>query len=501
MKKAGKKKGKKGKKGKKKDAGQRKKKSIMPEMTWKEALLAYDISLKEKNMEDVQYELKQVEDLNLRLKARNNHLKREQENAISILLRANKEFHRKINEKDIITKEHVVEQMKVNWETKKSNKNALIELQEQLIKKDEEILVQKNQIAYWEEYRDRGQFEHEKTIRLLQQEITDMEESFREITAHLQAKLTRAKDEIEKSTAEILDRQKFIATEKAVAKMDKYSRREVIDNSWLTRETETHRKETAELFKTVEKLEEENLKILSELFECQVEDLHISRNFFMTQFADNESLCQNAVLEIDLNDLVHSPSHGALVPAAERRAQQEQIKEVCRSTRPKSAVQQAVEQKLFLLEQLHNSKHVAVSMDSFLTDQVPKEDVEREQEQELLVEDEDEEEEEFAAFDGVNSREGSSDGDPFLEFHHFDDDDFNDYLKLGPLELKLLSVSGQTMPIYKPPTPPEDIIRAKEIRPDHWPVTHKMLRNALHQSPREDTTTTVTVDSKLQLVA
>lgn len=39
----------------------------------------------------------------------------------------------------------------------------------------------------------------------------------------------------------------------------------------------THRMETAELFSVVEKLEEENLRLLSELFQCQVEDLHISR--------------------------------------------------------------------------------------------------------------------------------------------------------------------------------------------------------------------------------
>ena len=33
-----------------------------------------------------------------------------------------------------------------------------------------------------------------------------------------------------------------------------------------------------DLFHAVEKLEDSNLKILSELFECQVEDLHISRS-------------------------------------------------------------------------------------------------------------------------------------------------------------------------------------------------------------------------------
>jgi len=46
----------------------------------------------------------------------------------------------------------------------------------------------------------------------------------------------------------------------------------------VLRQTEIHRKEVAELFRNVEQLEDENLKMLSELFECQVEDLHISRS-------------------------------------------------------------------------------------------------------------------------------------------------------------------------------------------------------------------------------
>jgi len=38
-----------------------------------------------------------------------------------------------------------------------------------------------------------------------------------------------------------------------------------------------HRRETTELFKVAEKLEEENLRTLSELFQCQMEDLRVSR--------------------------------------------------------------------------------------------------------------------------------------------------------------------------------------------------------------------------------
>jgi len=483
MKKGGKKKG-----GKKKDGALRKKKSNVPEMTWKEALLAYDISLKEKIMEDVQYELKQTKDLNLRLKSRNTQLKVEQEEAIAILLKANKDFERMLNSKDVVTKEHVVRQMKLNWDTRKDNEQQLSELEARVHEKSAEIEACQQEVKRWEEYRDRGQFEHEKTIRLLGQEMEDMDISFQEISEHLQSTLSRAKEEIEKSTSEILDRQKYIATEKAIAKMDKYSRREVIDNDWLTRETEIHRRETAELFKVVETLEEENLRILSELFECQVEDLHISRNFFMTQFADNDNLGKNTLLEIDLDEMVQTASYTQLKPCAPpRHSEMEKL------PRPKSAIQQAIEEKMFLLEQLRHkgadnfsSDHSGHFAESASSGTVHVEQfVDRTEPRELH-----DEHTELDDFDGANGFEGSDDGDPFLEFHHFDDDDFDDYLKLGPLELKLLNVAGQQMPIHKPPTPPDELLRAKESRPDTWPVTYTMLRNALHQrSPREPANT------------
>ena len=39
-----------------------------------------------------------------------------------------------------------------------------------------------------------------------------------------------------------------------------------------------HNEEVDKLLKEVEQLEKENLEIMSELFECQVEDLKISRS-------------------------------------------------------------------------------------------------------------------------------------------------------------------------------------------------------------------------------
>ena len=71
--------------------------------------------------------------------------------------------------------------------------------------------------------------------------------------------------------------QSYFATQKAISKMDKYSQREVLDNEWLTREVDLHRRDVDDMRKVVEDLEKGNLEIMAELFECKIEDLKVSR--------------------------------------------------------------------------------------------------------------------------------------------------------------------------------------------------------------------------------
>lgn len=53
----------------------------------------------------------------------------------------------------------------------------------------------------------------------------------------------------------------------------------------------------------VESTENKNIDIMSQLFECTVDDLKISRNFYLTQFEDDENLEKDGILENDLSQL------------------------------------------------------------------------------------------------------------------------------------------------------------------------------------------------------
>jgi len=57
------------------------------------------------------------------------------------------------------------------------------ELEERLVSTDEQITKEDSQLSYWKEFCDKGQHDNDKTIRLLEQELVDMEASFTEISS------------------------------------------------------------------------------------------------------------------------------------------------------------------------------------------------------------------------------------------------------------------------------------------------------------------------------
>ncbi|KAK2179362.1 hypothetical protein NP493_494g01008 [Ridgeia piscesae] len=270
-----------------------------------------------------------------------------------------------------------------------------------------------------------------------------MEQSFTEMKAHLEGTWDKAKEEILADTEVSVEQQKYLASQRAMSKMDKYSKQEVIDNDWLKREVAIHKREVDNLMSTVEELERENLLMMGELFECNVEDLKISRNFFLTQFADNDNLEDGGILEMDLEKVL-ADKHPMVEPP--------------RPKRPKSAIHAAVVEKVLALP----LPSTLPAEDSFMTDEDDKDD-----DREKLTPDE----------------------DYILSYFSFDDVHFDDYLKLGPLELKLLSISGKRMNLV----PPVGSVEGEEegnqekvsVVPDQaevWPVTPRMIKQTLRPS-------------------
>lgn len=427
----GKKKGKKGggKKGKK--GG---KKSKEPQMTAKEAILGYQIGIIEKKLEDVMYETRGWEEKNKKLTDRNTTLLDEQEVLIKHLLEQAKIADQYFSEEEIKRREDVILCMKDKWDRQRELEREIEGVKKQIASVEEEIRLVQKEVDYCKNYRDVEQHKNKKRINLLEADIEDMEASFQEMKTHLERSNERSKNEISSRTENMLDKQKDLATQKAISKLDKYSQREVLDNEWLTREVNLHRKDTEALREKVEGLEKGNLEIMAELFECKIEDLKISRKFFLTQFEENENLEETGVLEMDLGNLSINDRTASkqMVLYDSGDGDGAVYKPV---VRPKSATQRAVEEKVFSL-----ARGMTVESDE--------------------------------------DSDNVSDDTELLDNMFFEEEDWNDYLQLGKVELKLLNVTGQQMPIHIPIQPSEAEIQAKQCNPDTWPVTQPMLKQA-----------------------
>lgn len=398
-------------------------------MTATEAILAYQINVIEKKLEDVMYETRGWEEKNKRHEERNDKLKEEQEMLIKHLLKQAKDTEKMFAAEEVKHKDDVIVAMHEAWNRQRQREQQIKDLKREIAEKEAEIAKMQQEVNYWTKYKDYGQHDHATMIRALEQEVDDMTTSFNEMKGHLDNNLAKTKEEIERYTEEKVDQQKHRASEKAINQMDKYSRQEVLDNDWLKREVDIHRRETDDMIREVEEMEKGNLEIMAELFECKIEDLKISRNFYLTQFGDGENLEEDGILEMDLKQLSIEQPGGDQISKG----------------RPMSATHRAVHDKVMSLV------HASILSD--------------EEESESTEED------------------AESEDTELLDNMFYEEENWGDYLQLGPLELKLLNVTGQQMPIHIPPQPDDEELKMKDCNPDEWPVTQPMLKDLVSPRP------------------
>lgn len=408
-------------------------------MTAKEAILAYQINIVEKKLEDIRYEIRGWEEKNIRHAERNEKLKEEQELLLQDLLRTARDASKTIDSEDLKTREDVIICMKDKWNKRMERERELEDLKSQIAQKMVETEDVKRNVDEWAQFRDMGSLVLQTQIRVLEQELRDMQTSFDEMSTHLHHNLLKSKANIEEFTEDALAQQKDKASDKAMTQLDKSDRQEVLDNDWLKKEVQIHRKDTSKIRERVEDLERNNLEMMSHLFECTVEDLKVSRNFYLTQFDDSENLEKTGILEMDL---------ARLSPLELDRDSQATAASKSGKGRPKSATQKSVEDKVF-------------AMDGHAL-----------QEQEENKEEEEDAEE--------ANDEDNDDSDTFSVT--LEEEDYDDYLHLGPVELKLLSICGHSAKIHIIERPSSAEMALKDCAPDTWPVTQPMMKKVI--SPR-----------------
>lgn len=271
--------------GKKSKKGKKKKKQSSDgnedKMTFAEALLAYQIKIKESELGELTAECKLVEEKNARYKERNERLKGEQLGHIKDLVREAKAQEKELAKKEIVNREQVDLEIKEKWDYIREKEKLLEELLSEINRLEKETVEKLLHRDYVLQYKNVGNEEHAKQIHRLQQERSSMEQGFNEVNDFFKKNLEMVKVDIVRKKEKLTDETREMAAEDAVKNIDKDSRNEIKENDWLKKEVAVYRKDVHDLEGMIYKIEQENLRMFTLLFECRQSDLKVARNTFL----------------------------------------------------------------------------------------------------------------------------------------------------------------------------------------------------------------------------
>ncbi|XP_032076142.1 coiled-coil domain-containing protein 83 [Thamnophis elegans] len=256
-----------------------------PRTYFPEALLAFQIQIKEDVIDQLLGEIRQLEAENERSKERNQQLKSEQIEHIRALLAALKEQEKELENIEIVTRDDVEKAMMSKWQYIKDQEKLIRDMRFQIHYVEQKLVQKQTEIDYWTAYKNVGCTEHGSQIQFLEQDIKKLKEDLEEMKEFFRISLEEAKERIDKTTLRQLELKKEWATENAVKHIDKISRREIKEYEWLKEEVEAYRKEVDGLEQAVHEIEKENIYLINKLFERRLQFLKVPRKLFLTQGA------------------------------------------------------------------------------------------------------------------------------------------------------------------------------------------------------------------------
>ncbi|XP_038169372.1 coiled-coil domain-containing protein 83 [Arvicola amphibius] len=379
-----------------------------------EAFLDYQREIKEDAVERFMFQIKKLRDKNQRYQDRNRRLKDEQKWHIKNLLKELSE--EKSEGVPPVTREDVEEAMKEKWKFERDQEQNLKEMRIQISNAEKLFLEKLGEKEYWEEYKNVGSAQHAQLIASLQNDIDTVKENAEKMSEQYRITLEDTRKRIITETLIQMDQRKEWATQNAVRFIDKSNYREIWENDWLKNEISIHRKEVEKLESCIHQLEEENLVLIDQLFNCRLVDLKIPRKLYLTQAAGQQVPPEDVCLMLPETDNEENLKSPAETESGEA------------------------------LNLLLGSHEASSPEDIQLT---------------------------------KTEREGSSSTEiESSVIHcllHEDEQDFKEYVNLGPVALKLLSVEGKRMPILfqekESPLKSYDDIQSPESH-----ITHKMVK-------------------------
>nr|XP_012324927.1 coiled-coil domain-containing protein 83 isoform X1 [Aotus nancymaae] len=420
-----------------------------------EALLDYQCQIKENAVERLTFQIKTLREKNQKYHERNSRLKEEQIWHIRHLLKELSE--EKAEGLPVVTRENVEEAMKEKLKFERDQEKNLRDMRMQISNAEKLFLEKLGEKEYWEEYKNVGSEQHAKLITSLQNDINTVKENAEKMSEHYKVTLEDARKKIIKETLLQLDQKKEWATQNAVKLIDKGSYLEIWENDWLKKEVAIHRKEVEELENAIHKLEEENLVLIDQLFNCRLVDLKIPRSPVLPSCPTSNPRYLLPLL-LPLGSCLISARHCwqlYLIQAAGLEVPPEEMP----LESPEAHIEEKSELQPIKAESgnmMHSSDEIRtrLSHEKSITDLQYVKPAEEE-----------------------SSRTESGDTDVKYLLYE-DEKDFKDYVNLGPLGVKLMRVESKKMPIHFQ----EKEIPVKlyeDIRSPESHITYEMMKSFL----------------------
>ncbi|KAM6099722.1 coiled-coil domain-containing protein 83 isoform 2-T2 [Theristicus caerulescens] len=363
-----------------------------PESAFPEALLEFQIETKEAAIDRFLFDLKQVEKKNKEYHERNDLLKEEQQAHIRRILTQIEEVEKEQDEKEVVTREDVEEALKAKWQYVKDKEQLLKDLRSQIEETGQRLSVKQSERDYWLEYKNVGSKIQANKIMNLEKDIKEVKDDLHRATEHYRNALKAVKEENDRLVEKHMKLSKEQAPEKAVRYLDKNSRREIEENEWLKEEVKMYQKEVSDLKASIQLLEEENICLVTKLIDSRLQNLGVPRHLFLTQAAGLQDEFPKDEMKVEYREYAAKTDGDeslrcATVPRQKKKAFPK-IQSKAENEKPQDSDEELWE------------KSFTPTLDGLL---------------------------------------------------HEDEKDFQEYLKLGPLETKLMCVVGRAMPIHKQP--------------------------------------------------
>ncbi|XP_017344629.1 coiled-coil domain-containing protein 83 isoform X1 [Ictalurus punctatus] len=250
------------------------------------SFIQFQIEVKRKEIEEFKEEVRELEAKNQQLVELRDQLRKEHQGHLSVLRKQAKEQEKKLEEKEVASKEQVQQAVQYNLELAHIQEEELADLHRQLTSVQAQVVELQVHRQAWQLYKNVGSVEHQQQIQKLQSNLDSMQKNFQEKSEYIECSLKAAISEIDKNTSLLIEREKHLARERALKQADKHSFQKIKKNDWLKKELAVYHEEVSILDVAVSKLEEENLEHMKELH--RLNDAQISSNVLLVQAEDLE---------------------------------------------------------------------------------------------------------------------------------------------------------------------------------------------------------------------